>query len=120
MNGSPDIRSRVEKLEDGVRRHWRSLEHWVDKRFGDEEFAQQELAHAFKPDAAAIEEAPVPLSAHIALYTVLSLLVIAILWSIFGSLDRIVVSPGKVATRTPMIVMQPFTTSRILQIDAKA
>lgn len=120
MNGRPAIRSHVEKLEDSVRRRWRALEHWVDKRFGDEEFVQQELTHAFKPDAVAIEEAPVPLSTHIALYTVLTLLVIAILWSIFGSVDRIVVAPGKVATRTPMIVMQPFTTSRILQIDVKA
>jgi HlyD family secretion protein len=120
VSNHPDIRSRMEKLEDGVQRRWRSLEHWVDKRFGDEEFAQQELTQAFKPDAVAIEEAPVPLSAHIALYTVLTLLVIAILWSIFGSLDRIVVAPGKVATRTPMIVMQPFTTSRILQLAAKA
>jgi len=34
--------------------------------------------------------------------------------------DRIVVAPGKVATRSPLIVMQPFTTSRILQIDVKA
>ena len=49
-----------------------------------------------------------------------ALLVIAILWSIFGSVDRIVVAPGKIATRTPMLVMQPFTTSRILQINVKA
>jgi len=120
MSSRPDIRSHVEKLENSVNRRWRALEHWVDRRFGDEEFSQQELAQAFKPDAAAIEEAPVPLSAHIALYTVLALLIIAILWSIFGSVDRIVVAPGKVATRTPMIVMQPFTTSRILQVDVKA
>jgi hypothetical protein len=36
MSGRPDIRSRVEKLEDSVQRRWRALEHWVDKRFGDE------------------------------------------------------------------------------------
>jgi hemolysin D len=60
-----------------------------------------------------------PLSAHAALYIVLALLVLAILWAIFGSLDRIVVAQGKVATRTPMIVMQPFTTSRITQIQVK-
>jgi len=110
----------MEKLAEGVRRRRHVLEHWVDKRFGDEEFTQQALAQGFKPDAIAIEEAPVPLSAHAALYTASTLLVIAILWSIFGRVDRIVIAPGKVATRAPIVVMQPFTTSRIVQIDVKA
>ena len=60
------------------------------------------------------------ISANAALYVVLTLLVVAILWAIFGSLDRIVVAQGKIATRTPMIVMQPFTTSRILKINVIA
>ena len=120
MSARRDPRSPAEKIEDGVRQGWRSLVQWVDTRFGGEEFARDDrLAHDFKPDATAIEEAPVPLSAHIALYTLLAVLVIAVLWSIFGSLDRIVVAPGKVATRAPMLVMQPFTTSRILQINVK-
>jgi len=121
MSGQADTRTRVEKLEDGVQRRWRALGDWVDRRFGDEEFAQaEEIAQGFKPDAVAIEEAPVALPVHVALYLLAALLVIAILWAIFGSLDRIVVAPGKIATRTPMLVMQPFTTSRILQINVKA
>ena len=78
------------------------------------------LANNFKSDAAAIEEAPVPVSAHAALYTFLALLVLAVLWSIIGQVDRIVVAQGKIATRDPMVVMQPFTTSRIVSIDVKA
>jgi len=121
MSGTADTRSRVEKLEDGVQRRWRALGDWVDRRFGDEEFSRhEEIAQGFKPDAVAIEEAPVPLPAHIALYILAVLLVIAIFWSIFGVLDRIVVAPGKIATRTPLLVMQPFTTSRILEINVKA
>ena len=105
----------------GARRAWGTLEDWVDRRFGQDEFAGHDpISHGFSPDAAQIEEAPVPLSAHAALYVVLALLVIAILWAIFGSVDRIVVAPGKIATRTPLVVMQPFTTSRILKIDVKA
>ena len=120
MSGAA-ARSTREKLEDGIERHWRALGEWVDRRFGDEEFrADHEAAHGFKPDAVAIEEAPVPLSAHAALYVLATLLVIAILWAIFGAVDRIVVAPGKIATRTPMLVMQPFTTSRILEINVKA
>ena len=77
-------------------------------------------ANEFQSDAAAIEEAPVPLSAHAALYIVLTLLVTAVVWSVIGKVDRIVVAPGKIATRTPMLVMQPFTTSRIIEIPVKA
>ena len=42
------------------------------------------------------------------------------MWSIFGSVDRIVVAPGKITTHTPLLVMQPFTTSRILEINVRA
>jgi HlyD family secretion protein len=78
------------------------------------------IAHAFKADADALEEAPVPVSAHAALYVVLVLLGLAVVWAMVGTLDRIVVAPGKIATRTPLLVMQPFTTSRVLKINVKA
>jgi HlyD family secretion protein len=103
--------------EERFLRHWKSLEGWVDHRFTDEVTRKDVgVAQEFKSDATAIEEAPVPLSANAALYAVVSLLVLAILWSIFGSVDRIVVAPGKIATKTPLVVMQPFTTSRIADI----
>ena len=76
-------------------------------------------ANAFRSDAAAIEEAPVPLSAHAALWVVLALLIAAMVWAAVGTVDRIVVAPGKIATRTPMLVMQPFSTSRIVGIAVK-
>jgi hemolysin D len=100
-------------------RGWRMLDRWIESRFG-QTGADNAIAHQFKGDATAIEEAPVPVSAHAALYIVLTLLAVGILWAVFGSLDRIVVAQGKIATRTPMIVMQPFTTSRITQIHVKA
>lgn len=105
----------------GLRKHWRSLDRWIDARFGsnDENF-DETLMHRFKSDADAIEEARVPVSAHAALYCILTLLVIAILWSILGRIDRIVVAPGKLVTRTPAIVLQPFTTSRILSVPVRA
>jgi hemolysin D len=100
---------------------WKKLDGWIDARFGTVETRSDgAVAQTFKSDAIAIEEAPVPITIHAALYVVLTLLVVAILWSIFGSLDRIVVAQGKISTRTPMIVMQPYTTSRILQIKVKA
>jgi len=100
---------------------WRALDRWTDSKFGDEDSNRDDaLAQRFRPDAEAIEEAPVPISAHAALYVVLTLLVIAILWAVFGSLDRIVVAQGKIATRTPVIVLQPFSTSKIMQLNVKA
>lgn len=79
----------------------------------------ERAANEFQSDAAAIEEAPVPISAHAALWIVLILLTTAVLWSVIGTVDRIVVAPGKIATRTPMLVMQPFTTSRVIEVLVK-
>ncbi len=93
-----------------------------DTQFGRKAPGARELsrvANDFQSDAAALEDAPVSLSAHAALYVVLALLVVAIIWSVLGSVDRIVVAQGKVASRTPMLVMQPFTTSRVLEIAVK-
>ncbi|MFO1248874.1 MAG: HlyD family type I secretion periplasmic adaptor subunit [Alphaproteobacteria bacterium] len=81
--------------------------------------ALDRTANEFQSDAAAIEEAPVPISAHAALWIVLMLLTTAVLWSVIGTVDRIVVAPGKIATRTPMLVMQPFTTSKVIEIAVK-
>jgi HlyD family secretion protein len=78
------------------------------------------LAQGFKPDATAIEEAPIPVSAYSALYVVLAVLVAGITWSIVGTVDRIVIAQGKVVTTAPVIVMQPFTTSRIAKLHVKA
>ncbi|HEY0106461.1 MAG TPA: HlyD family type I secretion periplasmic adaptor subunit [Rhizomicrobium sp.] len=76
--------------------------------------------HDFKSEVSAIEEAPVPVSAFAALYAVVALIVTAIVWSLIGTIDRIVIAQGKLVTTAPMIVMQPFTTARILKIYAKA
>jgi HlyD family secretion protein len=78
------------------------------------------LANEFKPDALGIEESRVPFATHAALYVALGLIVIGVIWAFVGRVDRIVIGEGKVATRTPMMVMQPFTTSRIVSIDVQA
>jgi len=108
------------RAQDVWERAWKQLDAWIEGRFREDKAgADKSMVHQFKGDATAIEEAPVPVSAHAALYVVVTLLVIGIFWSVFGSLDRIVVGQGKIASHTPMIVMQPFTTSRITQIHVK-
>jgi len=99
---------------------WKRVDTWIDKSFQDPSTADAALARGFKTDATAIEEMPVPMPVHIVLYLVLGLIVIFFVWAMLGSIDRIVVASGKISTRTPLIVMQPFSTSRIAQIRVKA
>ncbi|HWU27268.1 MAG TPA: HlyD family type I secretion periplasmic adaptor subunit [Rhizomicrobium sp.] len=107
-------------LLERLRRWWQALDLWIDARFGDDLGPRyRALIQDFKTDADAIEEGDTLMGAHAALFTVLALLVLAVLGSIFASVDRIVVAPGKIATRTPVIVLQPFSTSRIMEIAVK-
>jgi HlyD family secretion protein len=104
-------------MHNSFRNRWRAFTSRIDILFDHRELNQDgELVQLFSPDAIAIAEAPVPLPAHAALYVVLVLLILAIFWSVLGTIDRIVVAPGKIATQTPLIVMQPFSTSRITKI----
>ncbi len=114
---NPDLGKSLHKA---FNRRRDAVEQWIERKVGDENAAEADLAFGFTTDAAAIEDAPVPLRTHVTLYTALTLLVIAILWSVFGSLDRMVIATGKITTRTPLLVMQPFTTSRILQVNVRA
>jgi hemolysin D len=105
----------------GALKSWNAVGSWIDHRVGGvpSESEAVGVARGFKPDADAIEEAPIPFSAYTVFYVVLALIVFAILWSIFGTLDRIVVAQGRVVTSQPVIVMQPFTISRISQIHVR-
>jgi len=80
----------------------------------------ERLSNGFKADAIAVEEAGVPIATHAALWIALVLLAGAVIWAFVGRVDRIVVGEGKITTRSPMQVMQPFTTSRILDIKVRA
>src|SRR4051812_14798958 len=101
-------------IQDRFWRGWKTLDLWIESRFPEDQTGLDDaIVHQFKGDAEAIEEAPMPVSAHALLYLIVTLLALALLWAVFGMLDRIVVAQGKIATRTPMIVMQPFVTSRI-------
>jgi HlyD family secretion protein len=101
----------------GASRRLAEMSFWVERRIGGA--AEDRAVHAFKPDAASVEEAAIPISAYSALYVVIVLLVVAVLWSIFGTLDRVVIAQGRIVTTQPVIVMQPFSTSRILEIHVQ-
>jgi HlyD family secretion protein len=95
---------------------WAAFQRWFDARFA----ARDTMASRFQTDARLLEELPVPLSAYSALYVILALIAVTLAWAMLGSVDRIVVAQGRIATSAPVIVMQPFTTSRILKLHVKA
>lgn len=77
------------------------------------------LFREFQQSAAAIEETPLSTGSHLTLYLVTALVVIAMCWATFSSLDRIVVAPGRIVSRTPTLVLQPSSSARLLSIAVK-
>jgi HlyD family secretion protein len=74
-------------------------------------------AVAFQPDAAMIEETPLPPAARSAIYIVAALVVTALVWATFSQVDRVVTARGKLVTIDPLIVMQPLETAVIRTIN---
>ena len=71
----------------------------------------------FQPDAAMIEETPLPWAARSAIYLVAALVVTAALWATFSQVDRVVTARGKLVTIDPLIVVQPLETAIIRTIN---
>ena len=74
-------------------------------------------AVAFQPDAAMIEETPLPRVARSSIYIVAALVVTAALWATFSYVDRVVTARGKLVTIDPLIVVQPLETAIIRTIN---
>ena len=74
-------------------------------------------AVAFQPDAALIEERPLPRAARSVVYLVAALIVVAALWATFSQVDRVVTARGKLITIDPLIVVQPLETAVIRSIE---
>jgi HlyD family secretion protein len=62
------------------------------------------------PDAALIEERPLPRAARSVVYLVAALIVGAAVWATFSQVDRVVTARGKLITIDPLIVVQPLIT----------
>ena len=78
------------------------------------------VALDFQSDALEIEYRPLPRSARLTLYLLLTLIVSAIGWAAVSYIDRIVVAHGKLVTTAPTIVVQPMETSLIRTINVRA
>jgi HlyD family secretion protein len=71
----------------------------------------------FLPDAAMIEEYPLPWAARSVVYIVAALIVSAALWATLSQIDRVVTARGKLITVDPLIVVQPLETAVIRTIE---
>ena len=71
----------------------------------------------FLPDAAMIEEYPLPWEARGVIYIVAALVVSAALWATLSQVDRVVSARGKLITIDPLIVVQPLETAVVRTID---
>jgi HlyD family secretion protein len=73
----------------------------------------------FQPDAVEIEKRSVPGGARWTLYTIIALLIAAVIWACWAKVDRIVVAQGTLITREPPVVIQPLASAVIDEIRVK-
>jgi hemolysin D len=73
----------------------------------------------FLPDADAIEQRPLPLSARVTLHACVLALASFIIWATYSDIDLIVTAHGHLVTPLPNIVVQPLETAIIQSIDVR-
>ncbi|OIQ86864.1 hemolysin secretion protein D, chromosomal [mine drainage metagenome] len=73
----------------------------------------------FLPDADAIEQRPLPLSARVTLHVCVLALTTFVIWATYSDIDLIVTAHGRLVTPLPNIVVQPLETSIIQSIDVR-
>ena len=73
----------------------------------------------FHPDAVEIEERAPPRVARLTLYSVIALMLAAVIWASLSRVDTIVTAQGKLITTTASLVVQPLETSVIRDIRVK-
>jgi hemolysin D len=91
----------------------------IEKVFGRHHRNIDALLAEYRGDAAAIEEAPLPIGAALTIYAAIALVVAAVLWAIIGKVDRVILAQGKIITQVPTVIVQPLTTGRIKQMHVR-
>lgn len=88
------------------------------RRMGRREGVSGEILR-FQPDSVLLERATPPLGARAALYAISAGVLLLILWSIFGHIDRVVVGTGKVVTATQPVVLQSYSIALVKDIRVR-
>ncbi len=86
---------------------------------------QQEYENAyqeallFQADVVAVEEKSLPKAFRITLYLLFACILFCLIWSVFSSIDKIIVGQGSLITCDRPMVVQPLETSVIRAIEVK-
>jgi hemolysin D len=83
------------------------------------EIAADPLSVEYRSKAAAIEDAAPPKFARTFLLILCCLIAIGVLWSAIARVDRVVTGEGRLVTLAPSIVLQPFESSIIRQVNVR-
>ncbi len=83
---------------------------------GDHTQAVSQEILRFQPVTVLLERAKPPLGARITLYFLAALIILSILWSFFGKIDKIVVAEGKIATVSTPVILQSYSISIVKDI----
>ncbi len=70
----------------------------------------------FQPDSVLLERAKPPLGARWSLYLLALFVLLLLLWSIFGKMDRIVMADGKIVTIDTPVVLQSYSIALVKDI----
>jgi hemolysin D len=110
---------RLQALQDLCRRYWQIFNAaWsVRKDLAVSDRNQHE--RAFLPAALEIQESPPHPAAHIALWSLIVFLIIALVWSIFGKIDVVAVAPGKLVVSDRSKVVQPLEPGMVKAIHVQ-
>ncbi|MBL8328768.1 MAG: HlyD family type I secretion periplasmic adaptor subunit [Rubrivivax sp.] len=74
---------------------------------------------AFLPPALALQETPVHPAPRRAMWAIIALVVVTILWAYFGKLDVVVVAPGRIVVSDGTKVIQPLEASIVKAIHVR-
>jgi len=116
---------RVEPYRQGILRIWFRIDNSAFTRNIKKYLKQQNLeneyqeALSFQPDVVSVEEKTLPKAFRLTLYFLFACILFSLLWSIFSSIDKIVVAQGKLITYDRSMVVQPLETSVIRSIEVK-
>ncbi|MCK5311893.1 MAG: HlyD family type I secretion periplasmic adaptor subunit, partial [Desulfobacteraceae bacterium] len=92
----------------------------LKKYLKQQEFENEyQEALSFQPDVVAVEEKTLPKAFRLTLYILFACILFCLTWSVFSSIDKIIIGQGNLITCDRSMVVQPLETSVIRSIEVK-
>lgn len=91
----------------------RRIREFFDKR------ERRRIRIEFQPDAVEIEHTPTPWMAAAVLYTLVAVVSVALVWSAFAQIDRVVEAEGRLTSVVPQLIVRSMETAVIRTINVR-